>query len=73
MQQLGKYLLVAGLLLALTGAIFWLAGDRIKWPPRLPGDIFIKKKNFSFYFPVTSMILLSLLLSALLWLLRRMK
>lgn len=65
-----------GLLLILLGGIF-LFGDKFHWPEwlrpgRLPGDIAIKRKNFSFYFPLGTSILLSLLLTFILWLIRRL-
>jgi hypothetical protein len=46
-------------------------GPRLPWLGRLPGDVYIKKENFSFYFPIGSSILLSLVLSFILWLFRR--
>ncbi|WP_279384257.1 DUF2905 domain-containing protein [Geotalea toluenoxydans] len=44
---------------------------KIPWLGRLPGDIYIKRENFSFYFPLATSILVSLLLSLILWLFRR--
>jgi hypothetical protein len=62
--------------LIIIGAILIAAG--LLWPwlsqlpfGRLPGDIVIEKENFRFYFPLTSMILLSLLISLILWLINR--
>lgn len=66
MQDIGKLLLIGGLLIAFVGLLLWLG--RI---PQLPGDILIEKENFRFYFPLATSLLLSLLLSVLLWLLRR--
>lgn len=70
MPGLGKSLIVIGLVIAAIGLLLTLAG-RIPWLGRLPGDIFIKKDNFTFYFPLATSILISLLLSFLLWLFRR--
>jgi len=70
MTGLGKSLILLGLLIAAVGAVLTLAG-KVPWLGRLPGDIFIKRENFSFYFPLGSCLLLSLLLSLILWLLRR--
>lgn len=73
MQQMGKWLVAAGVLLALLGLIFWLGG-KLPWLNKLghlPGDIAIKRDNFRFYFPLTTSILLSLLLSLILYLVRR--
>ena len=62
--------MIAGLVLLAIGAIVSLA-PRMPWLGRLPGDIYIKKDNFSFYFPLATSILVSALLSLVLWLLRR--
>lgn len=59
-----------GLIIVAIGVIVSLAG-KIPWLGRLPGDIHIKKENFTFYFPLATSILLSLLISFLLWLFRR--
>ena len=70
MPHLGKFLVVAGILLIVLGVLF-AANIQIPWLGKLPGDIAIKKENFSFYFPVTTSILLSLLLTLILYLFRR--
>ena len=70
MPGLGKSLIVIGLVIAAIGLILTLAG-KIPWLGRLPGDIFIKRDNFTFYFPLATSILISLILSLLLWLFRR--
>jgi len=67
---IGKSLIVIGLLIAVVGVIFTFAG-KIPWIGRLPGDIYLKKDNFTFYFPLATSIILSLILSLLLWLLRK--
>ncbi len=67
---LGKGLVIAGVLLILLGALVSLAG-KLPWLGRLPGDILIKRENFSFYMPLATSLLLSLLVSLLLWLFRR--
>ena len=59
---LGKYLILFGVALIAIGALFILA-QRVPWIGRLPGDIYIKKENFAFYFPITTGILLSVILS----------
>lgn len=71
MANLGKIILIVGLILVVAGLVMWLAGDKLNWIGRLPGDIRIEKENTRFYFPVTTMVLLSLLLSAIMWLIRR--
>ena len=70
MNSLGKPLIIMGLIIVAIGVIVSLAG-KIPWLGRLPGDIHIKKENFTFYFPLATSILISLLVSFLLWLFRR--
>jgi len=67
---LGKLLILLGVFIILIG-IFLLIGDRIPWLGRLPGDIIIKKKNFTFYFPLTTSILISIILTLLFILFRK--
>ncbi len=70
MNELGKFLVGVGLLIALVGAALW-SGVGKGWIGHLPGDIHYTKGNFSFYFPLATCLLLSLLLTLLLWILRR--
>ncbi len=70
MQQLGKPLIFLGLAIAAVGLLLTLSG-RIDWLGRLPGDVNIRRENFSFHFPITTCLLLSALISFILWLLRR--
>lgn len=69
-MAVGKLLMLCGLGLLLLGALLTF-GDKLGWLGRLPGDIRIERENFSLYFPLGSCLLLSALLSLLLWLLRR--
>jgi hypothetical protein len=70
MAPLGRSLVMLGAVLVVVGAAMWaLAG--VPWLGRLPGDIFIRRGNFSFYFPLATSILLSIVLSILLMLFRR--
>jgi hypothetical protein len=71
MQAYGKYIVIAGLLIALAGLVFWLFGDKLNWIGKLPGDIRIEKENIKIYFPITTMILVSVLLSLVMWFIRR--
>jgi len=66
-HSLGKSMLVLGLMLAAAGLILMFA-ERIPGIGRLPGDIIIKRKNFTFYFPLATGLLLSVILSFILWL-----
>lgn len=67
--QLGRALIGAGLVVVAAGVLVLLAG-RLGLG-RLPGDLVYRRGNFTFYFPLMTSILLSLVLTALLWLLRR--
>jgi hypothetical protein len=67
----GKYIILFGLLIVVVGAIVYFFGNRLHWIGRLPGDIRIEKENFRFYFPITTMILFSVLLTVIINLLRR--
>lgn len=68
--DLGKLLFFAGLMLAAVGLVLWTGWGR-GWLGRLPGDIHLVRPNFAFHFPIVTCLLVSLLLSALLWLLRK--
>jgi uncharacterized protein HemY len=70
LANLGKVLILVGLGFIVLGLIF-IAGVRIPWLGKLPGDIYIQKKNFSFYFPLTTCLFISVVLSAIFWLLSR--
>ena len=69
MGGLGRMLMLAGVVLFVVGAAFTLLG---RTPlGRLPGDVVVERSNFTFYFPIVTSILLSLILSGMFWLLRR--
>lgn len=59
----GKYIIVAGGLLLVIGVIIYFFHDKLNWIGNLPGDIKIEKENFRFYFPITTMILASVLIN----------
>ena len=67
----GKYIILFGLLIIVIGAIVYFFGNKLHWVGRLPGDIRIEKENFRFYFPITTMILFSVLLTVIVNLIRR--
>jgi hypothetical protein len=69
---IGKQLIVLGLSIALVGVILILLG-RFPWLKigRLPGDIYVERDGWSFYFPLATSILLSVIISIILWLVRR--
>ena len=70
MAGLGKILISIGLLLALIGLLFSFAG-KLPWLGHLPGDISIERERFSFYFPLTTCILISLIISLVVYFFRR--
>jgi hypothetical protein len=65
MQQTGKMILVVGLLLVVVGIVVYFAGDKLNWLGKLPGDIRVEKENFRFYAPITTMIIISVVVSLL--------
>ena len=70
MNELGKFLVVAGLLMAAVGALLWSGLGR-SWLGRLPGDVNYSKGDFSFHFPIVTCLLVSVVLTLLMWLFRR--
>ncbi len=70
MQDLGKMLFILGCVLVIAGAILWKTGG-LGGLGQLPGDIFVRKGNSTFYFPVVTCILVSVVLSLLSWFFRR--
>jgi hypothetical protein len=70
MAGLGRSLIIFGLIIIVFGIIITFAG-KIPWLGRIPGDIQIKKDNFTFYFPLATCILVSVIVSFFLWLLKR--
>ncbi|MFQ5817459.1 MAG: DUF2905 domain-containing protein [Terriglobia bacterium] len=76
-RELGKLLLVFGVVLVVVGGLLTLGPSRSigmpGWLGRLPGDIIIRRENFTFYFPLVTCLLLSVILSLLLWLCGRVR
>ena len=70
MTGLGKIFIYLGLVLVVIGVVVILAG-KLPWLGRLPGDISIERDNFSFYFPLATSILVSIIISLVLYFLRR--
>jgi hypothetical protein len=71
MMGLGRLLITAGVVLVIVGLLVSFAGRLPFRLGRLPGDIHIEGKHSSFYFPLATCILLSLLLSLVMWIFRR--
>jgi hypothetical protein len=68
--NLGKVLVIVGIVFVVLGFLLIL-GDKIPWIGRLPGDIYIKREKFTFYFPLMTSIIISLLLTLLFALFRK--
>ncbi len=71
MTATGKILVLTGLILVVVGLVLWIGGERLGWFGNLPGDFRIEGKRFSFYFPLTSMIIFSVAVSFLIWVIRK--
>lgn len=69
-QHIGKFFIILGLIISAIGGLLLLSGN-IPWLGRLPGDIIIQKKNFTFYFPLATCIIISLILTLLFWIFGR--
>ncbi|MEW6417970.1 MAG: DUF2905 domain-containing protein [Nitrospirota bacterium] len=69
-QYIGRFLIIFGIVISAIGGILLLSG-KIPWLGRLPGDIIIQRKNFTLYFPLATSILLSVVLTLILWLISR--
>lgn len=69
LNYIGKVLALFGVAMIVVGGIFML-GAKVPWLGRLPGDIYVQKKNFSFFFPITTSILISIAISLILIFLR---
>ncbi len=70
MQEIGKLLAIGGVVIALLGVLLW-SGVGNGWLGRLPGDVRIERGQTSFYFPVVTCIIISLLLSLIMSFFRR--
>ena len=70
MNDVGRILIAFGLLITLAGVVLVLVG-RVPWIGRLPGDIHVQRGNFTFYFPLATSLLLSVVLTLVLYFLGR--
>ncbi len=70
MTETGKWLIAVGFLVVITGLILYFFGNPLRWIGHLPGDVKIEKENFRFYFPLTTMILFSLVVNLVIRLVR---
>lgn len=67
LEQLGKVLVVFGAVMIVVG-VFLMFSGKLPWTGRLPGDVVVERKNFTFYFPLATSIILSIVLTLLFWL-----
>lgn len=72
MQDVGKGIFIAGVVLCAIGLFIWLSGARTPIG-RLPGDINVSRENYSFHFPIVTCVLISVGLSFLMWLIGKLK
>ncbi|HZF64545.1 MAG TPA: DUF2905 domain-containing protein [Chitinophagaceae bacterium] len=70
-QNWGRYIIFVGIGIILIGILIYFLHDKLHWIGRLPGDIRVERKNFRFYFPITTMILASLLLTVIVSLIKK--
>ncbi|MCF2446840.1 DUF2905 domain-containing protein [Dyadobacter sp. CY345] len=70
-QNTGKYIIIAGLVLVIFGAAVYLLGDKLNWLGKLPGDIRVEKDNFKFFFPITTMIIVSVVINLIIVIIRK--
>jgi hypothetical protein len=70
--QTGKFIILIGLVIIVVGVLIYFLHDKLHWIGKLPGDINFRRKNFRFYFPFTTMLLISLVLTVLINLIKRL-
>ena len=69
-QSLGRLLIIAGAVMMIAGLVLYFS-PRLPFIWKLPGDILVQKKNFTFYFPLATSILISVVVTLLLWIFGR--
>ena len=70
-SQTGKWLIAAGVVIVIIGVLIYFFHDKLNWLGKLPGDIRIERDNFRFYFPITTMIVISIILTLVINLFRK--
>ena len=73
MERIGKLVIITGIVIVVAGVVIWLLGDKLRFLGRLPGDIRIEKENVRVFIPITTMILVSVVLSLILWLIQKFR
>ena len=70
-SETGKWIMLFGIFILLIGVVIYFFHDKLHWLGHLPGDIRVERENFRFYFPITTMILVSVIISLIIQLVRR--
>lgn len=63
--QTGKWIIIVGVIIVIIGILVYFFHDKLNWFGKLPGDIRIENKNVRFYFPVVTMIIISIVITIL--------
>ena len=71
-QQTGKYIMIAGVCILTAGVLVYFFHDYFKWLGKLPGDIRIEKENYRFYFPIVTMLVISVALTLIINIIKRL-
>ncbi len=71
MPEMGKLLVVVGVAIVVIGVMMWTGVGR-GWLGRLPGDVHYSRDSFSFHFPIVTCLLFSIVLTVIMWLLRKL-
>lgn len=64
-SEVGKIVIYIGILLLIVGVLIYFFGHKLSWIGHLPGDIRIEKENFKFYFPIVSLVIISIIINLL--------
>ncbi len=67
----GKYIIIIGVIIIIVGVLIYFFYDKLTWIGKLPGDIRVEKENFKFYFPITTMVILSLAITLVINLIKK--
>jgi len=70
-SETGKWIIAIGSFIVIAGLVVYFFHDKLHWIGRLPGDIRIEKENFRFYFPITTMVIVSLVLTLVIQIIKR--
>ena len=71
-QQTGKYIIITGVFILIIGILVYFFYDYFKWLGKLPGDIRIEKQNYQFYFPIVTMLVISIAVTVIVNILKRL-